>query len=99
MLKTCSKCGEEFDLLPGKPGLANVCPSCTQSPEETGRRAAVQESERKARIKATKDNERLREKEIQADARLTALGFEKVPGSKFTVNVPIERKSPPRKAG
>ena len=29
MLKTCKKCGEEFDLKPGKPGYANVCEDCT----------------------------------------------------------------------
>jgi predicted nucleic acid-binding Zn-ribbon protein len=99
MLKTCSKCGEEFDLVPGRPGLAAVCPSCTQSREETARKAAVQERERKAWIKATKDNERQREKATQDDEWLAILGLIKVPDSRFTVNVPMERNSRPRKAG
>jgi hypothetical protein len=25
---TCRHCSEEFELLPGKPGFANECPSC-----------------------------------------------------------------------
>jgi hypothetical protein len=28
VIKTCKKCGEEFELKPGKPGLANVCEDC-----------------------------------------------------------------------
>ena len=66
LIKTCSKCGEEFDLLPGKPALATVCPRC--------------------------------EKAIQDDEWLAILGLIKVPdSSRFTVNVPIEHKSRPRK--
>ena len=26
---TCKVCSEEFELLPGKPGFANVCPECS----------------------------------------------------------------------
>jgi ribosomal protein S27AE len=34
----CSRCGDEFELLPGKSGFANVCPRCSeQSPEERDR--------------------------------------------------------------
>lgn len=32
-IKTCSICGEEFELKPDKPGFANRCPEC--STEET----------------------------------------------------------------
>ena len=32
-IKTCVKCGEEFELKPGKPGFANRCPDCSE-PEE-----------------------------------------------------------------
>jgi hypothetical protein len=99
MLKACSKCGEEFDLLPGNPGFATVCSSCTQSPEETARKASFQERERKAWIKARKDNGRRREKEIEDDEWLAILGLVKVPGSRFTMSIPIERNSRPRKAG
>ncbi len=28
-IKTCSVCGEEFELKPGKPGFANRCPECS----------------------------------------------------------------------
>jgi len=99
MLKTCSKCGEQFDLVSGKPGLATVCPSCTQSREETARKAVVRERERKAWIKATKDNQRQGKKETQDDEWLAILGLIKLPDSRFTVNVPIELNSRPRKAG
>lgn len=34
-IKTCVKCGEEFELKPGKPGFANQCPECSE-PEEAG---------------------------------------------------------------
>ena len=29
-IKTCSICGEEFELKPGKPGFANRCPDCSE---------------------------------------------------------------------
>lgn len=29
-IKTCAICGEEFELKPGKPGLAIHCPSCSE---------------------------------------------------------------------
>ena len=29
-IKTCVKCGEEFELKPGKPGFANQCPECSE---------------------------------------------------------------------
>ncbi len=29
-IKTCVKCGEEFELKPGKPGFANRCPDCSE---------------------------------------------------------------------
>jgi hypothetical protein len=29
-IKTCSICGEEFELKPDKPGFANRCPSCSE---------------------------------------------------------------------
>lgn len=32
MKRTCVKCSEDFDLLPNKPGFANVCPECTSPP-------------------------------------------------------------------
>jgi hypothetical protein len=28
-IKTCTVCGEEFELKPDKPGFANRCPECS----------------------------------------------------------------------
>jgi hypothetical protein len=38
-IKVCAICGEEFELKPGKPGLAIHCPSCSEeeSPSSPGR--------------------------------------------------------------
>jgi hypothetical protein len=33
-IKTCTVCGEEFELKPDKPGFANRCPECS-TPEST----------------------------------------------------------------
>jgi hypothetical protein len=33
-IKTCTLCGEEFELKPDKPGFANQCPECS-APEKT----------------------------------------------------------------
>lgn len=40
-IKTCVKCGEEFELKPGKPGFANRCPNCSdeEAPDQTGKRS------------------------------------------------------------
>jgi tRNA(Ile2) C34 agmatinyltransferase TiaS len=35
-IKTCSICGEEFELKPDKPGFANRCPDCSVSDEADG---------------------------------------------------------------
>lgn len=35
-IKTCVKCGEEFELKPGKPGFANRCPDCSEPEEKSG---------------------------------------------------------------
>jgi hypothetical protein len=44
-MKTCSVCGEEFELRPDKPGFANHCPSCT---EEQLAKAAEESGESKS---------------------------------------------------
>jgi hypothetical protein len=33
-IKVCVKCGEEFELRPGKPGFANRCPDCSEPDAE-----------------------------------------------------------------
>ena len=32
-IRTCSICGEEFELKPDKPGFANRCPACSEPDE------------------------------------------------------------------
>lgn len=41
-IKTCVKCGEEFELKPGKPGFANRCPDCSEpDKEQSGGKGAL----------------------------------------------------------
>jgi predicted RNA-binding Zn-ribbon protein involved in translation (DUF1610 family) len=30
-IKTCTLCGEDFELKPNKPGFANRCPECSEA--------------------------------------------------------------------
>jgi hypothetical protein len=76
ILRTCSKCGEEFELLPGKKGFANVCPTCTENPEDIARKATEEERLRKELLAANKANNKNREKTIREDNELKALGYE-----------------------
>ena len=52
-IKTCTVCGEEFELKPDKPGLANRCPQCSD-PETSGPTAKrrMDADERKATSEA-----------------------------------------------
>jgi hypothetical protein len=34
-IKTCSICGEEFELKPDKPGFAHQCPACSTADTST----------------------------------------------------------------
>lgn len=34
-IKTCTACGEEFELKPDKPGFANRCPECSTPESDT----------------------------------------------------------------
>ena len=62
-IKTCVVCGDEFELLPNKPGFANRCPSCSEpedEPELTMQAAdplerRVEEERNAARRKAIRD--------------------------------------------
>lgn len=40
-IKTCVKCGEEFELKPGKPGFANRCPDCSEDSEEKSGKSSL----------------------------------------------------------
>jgi hypothetical protein len=50
-IKTCSVCGDEFELKPDKPGFANRCPDCS-APETVATTTTTKEKmdadERKA---------------------------------------------------
>ena len=35
-IKTCTVCGEEFELKPDKPGFADRCPECSRPEEAAG---------------------------------------------------------------
>ena len=75
-VKICSKCGEEFELMPGKPGFANVCVNCTESPEARANRVAREERLRKERASAAKVNKRSMEKSARDKREREALGIE-----------------------
>lgn len=91
MKKTCSKCSEVFELLPYKPGFANVCPNCTENNEQQAKRAVAAESLRKSFAESVKINSKAHDKAMRDDAKLKSLGFEKVPGTTIMVKVPRHR--------
>lgn len=41
-IKTCTICGEDFELRPEKSGFANRCPECTAEEQEAATAAAKQ---------------------------------------------------------
>jgi DNA-directed RNA polymerase subunit RPC12/RpoP len=41
-IKTCSICGEEFELKPNKPGFANRCPDCSEQHENASGKKSAQ---------------------------------------------------------
>lgn len=43
--RDCVICGERFELVPGKPGFANVCPECTDHSEMLEYPVATQATE------------------------------------------------------
>lgn len=85
----CSKCAEEFELEPSKPGVTNVCPQCSvPTPEQRARLQADDERRRKSLVAAVQTNIRHHKRERETEIKLDRLGLEKVPGRKFTVRVP-----------
>jgi len=46
-IKVCVKCGEEFELKPGKPGFANQCPDFSE-PESASAKDAKEKVDREA---------------------------------------------------
>jgi hypothetical protein len=78
--------------VPGKRGFANVCPACTEKPEDIARRAAEDERLRKELRAATRKNLKNRKLALMVSAHLESLGFEVVPGTRRTVEVPKKAK-------
>jgi hypothetical protein len=89
----CKKCGEAFTLQPGKPGLANVCPTCTEPPEAHARKVELRAADQKAAVDAERANKRNREEAEREKRELAAMGFEVV--QRFRVEIPVESKRQP----
>ena len=76
---TCKECGEEFELLPGKPGFANVCPQCSElGPEDRQRQIAAGVQMHKALVASVRKNANQRKKERQHEIKLEQMGYKVV---------------------
>jgi len=80
----CSKCGEEFQPSPDKPGKINVCMKCTENPQMRLKRAEEEERLRKERARAERMNRRRAERGAKEKATLESYGFEIVERLKGT---------------
>ncbi len=83
----CSKCKGEFQLRPGKPGYANVCPSCVESPQAHAERFAREERLHKEWARAEREHSRQIERTARSKRIMDSLGFE-IEGKPFIVRVP-----------
>lgn len=84
----CKECGGEFILQPNKPGFANVCPTCTESPEAHARKAeqtAMRDTRKRA---ASRINERNRIREERHKQKLEAMGYKVI--RRFVARPPIK---------
>jgi hypothetical protein len=95
MRKTCTKCKEEFELLPGKPGLATVCLRCTESPEEATRKSAAENELYRLKAAASREQSRNLQRKAKHDRELESMSFEKVPGKSFTFGSRNPTECPP----
>lgn len=84
------KCGESFTLQPGKPGFANVCPTCTESPDAHSKKAELKAADQKAVVAAERAIKRSREEAEREKRELAAMGFEV--DRRFRVEIPVESK-------
>ena len=74
----CKQCGEAFTLRPGKPGFANVCSKCTESPEAQMKKAELMAADHKALVASERANTRNREEGEREKRDLDAMGYEVV---------------------
>lgn len=51
-IKVCAICGEEFELKPGKPGLAIHCPNCSEDEGQASSGRALDADERRLESEA-----------------------------------------------
>lgn len=51
-IKVCAICGEEFELKPGKPGLAIHCPSCSEEENQSSPGRTMDADERRMQSEA-----------------------------------------------
>jgi len=54
-IKTCVKCGEEFELKPNKPGFANQCWECSEPEDNDGASGPADRGLNEARRDAMKN--------------------------------------------
>jgi sarcosine oxidase delta subunit len=57
-VKICAICEDEFELKPGKPGLAIHCPSCTEEEKENKANSGPTMDADERRMQAEADAER-----------------------------------------
>ena len=57
-IKTCTVCGEEFELKPGKPGFANRCPQCSEEGAQNPTTPATRKSAEQLRSEREANAER-----------------------------------------
>jgi hypothetical protein len=86
----CKKCGESFTLQPGKAGFANVCPTCTESPNARAEQVELMAADHKAIVAARRTNQRNRETGEREKRELDAMGFQVV--RRFRVEVPVKNE-------
>ena len=58
-IKTCSVCGEEFELKPDKPGFANRCPECSEESAGPQHKTRLDADERKSLSEANEERRRV----------------------------------------
>jgi hypothetical protein len=54
-IKTCSVCGDEFELKPNKPGFANCCPDCSTEDDNQHAAGGVQPASEKEMNEARRE--------------------------------------------
>jgi hypothetical protein len=72
----CSRCGDEFQPSPDKPGKINVCMKCIENPQVRLKRAEEEERSRKERARSERENRGRAEREAKEKAALESYVFE-----------------------